>query len=88
MSRKVLFAIIIFLVSSLSFFFVMSAGQYFRIKGSFTPDDIWTAGHPGKVTFDIGTSYSGSAAMIDTDGYLTGVFWVSKIGWVRMDHQE
>ncbi len=71
MNRKVLFAIIIFLVSGLLFLTAIGAGQYFRVKGSFMPDDIWNAGHPGKVTFDIGTSYSGYAAVIDIDGYLS-----------------
>ena len=71
MNRKVLFAIITFLVSALLSLTVIGAGQYFRVKGSFTPDDTWTAGHPGKVTFDIGNSYSGYSTVIDTDGYLS-----------------
>lgn len=87
MNRKVLFAIITFFIFWLLSFTVIGAGQYFRVKGSFVPNDTWTAGHPGGVTFDIGTSYSGYSATIDTDGYLSGVFWTGMVGWVQLNHQ-
>ncbi len=88
MNRKTLFAIISFLLSAIIIMTVLGAGQFFRIKGYFNPDDTWLGGHPGKVTFDIGASNSGYASVIDTDGYLSGVFWLSKVGWARMNHDE
>lgn len=71
MNRKIVFAIIIILLSGLLIGSTMGAGQFFRVRGFFIPDLDWPGGRPGKVTFDIGASNSGASTVIDTDGYLS-----------------
>ena len=88
MNRKIFFAILVLLVCSFLAFNAIGAGQYFRIHGFFIPDDTWTGWHPWKVTFDIGTSNSGFAAGIDSDGYLSGSFWLGNVGWAVFNHLE
>lgn len=88
MNRKIVFAIIIILLSGLLIGSTMGAGQFFRVRGFFIPDLEWPGGRPGKVTFDIGASNSGASTVIDTDGYLSGSFWLGMVGWARMNHEE
>lgn len=88
MNRKIFFAIIAVFFGALVLLEALWAGQYFRIRGFFLPNDSWTGGHPGKVTFDIGDSNSGYAATIDTAWYLSGYFWLGNVGWATFSHQE
>lgn len=88
MNRKIFFAIIVTIITSCILFSAIGAGSSFRIRGFFTPNDSWTGGHPGKVTFDIGSSNSGFASIIDTDGYLSGYFWLGNVGWATFTHTE
>lgn len=62
--------------------------NYFRIRGYFIPDDTWPLGHPGIVSFDIGATNSGFAPGIDPDGYLSGSFWLGKVGWATFSHTD
>jgi hypothetical protein len=55
-------------------------GRFFRIRGDFTPNPSWTLGKPGRVLFDIWPSNSLYYAGVDTDGYLTGAFWLWNVG--------
>lgn len=86
MNRKLFFAIII--VFSFFLFIVsgFSVGDFFRIRGFFEPLDTWTGWHPGKVSFDLGTANSGYTSGIDTDGYLSGRFWLGNVWWGVFDH--
>lgn len=88
MNRKIFFAILATFLCFFCLLEVIGAGQFFRIKGYFIPNDTWTGGHPGKVTFDIGASYSGFAAGIDLDGYLSGTFWLGNVGWTTFSHLD
>lgn len=86
MNRKLFFAIIV--VFSFCLFIVsgFSVGDFFRIRGFFEPLDTWTGGHPGKVSFDLWSYNSGYTAGIDTDGYLSGRFWLGNVWWWVFDH--
>jgi hypothetical protein len=86
MNRKLFFAIII--VFSFFLFIVsgFSVGDFFRIRGFFEPLDTWTGWHPGKVSFDLGPTNSWYTAGIDTDGYLSGRFWLGNVWWGAFDH--
>ena len=81
MNRKILLAFILLVISWFSILNTDGVGQFFRIRWYFAPDDTWLAGHPGRVAFDIGESNSGHASVINTDGYLSGVFWLGNVGW-------
>jgi hypothetical protein len=72
----------------LGVFTVDWVGKYFRIRWEFTPDPSWPLGHPGKVTFDIGTTNSGYTAWVDIDGYLSGAFWLGNVGWWTFNHAD
>jgi len=87
MNRKIFFAILSVLFVVFFLFEVFGEGQFFRIRGYFIPNESWTGGHPGKVTFDIGETYSGFAAGIDQDGYLSGTFWFGNVGWAIFNHE-
>jgi len=88
MNRKIFFAILLVLLGWAILFDALGAGQYFRIRWFFTPNDSWTWGHPGIVSFNIGTINSGSVATIDVDGYLSGAFWLGTVGWATFNHTE
>ena len=81
MNRKIIFAIILTTIATIGVFEAFSVGQFFRIRGNFLPDASWTLGKPGRVLFDIGVSNSGFTSGIDTDGYLSGAFWLGNVGW-------
>ncbi len=88
MNRKIFFAIILFCIFWLFTFEALWVGKYFRIRGYFVPDDNWTLGHPGKVSFDIGTTNSGFAPGIDPDGYLSGSLWLGNVWWTTFNHAD
>ncbi len=88
MNRKTFFAIILICICWLFVFNALSLSNYFRIRGYFIPDDTWPLGHPGIVSFDIGATNSGFAPGIDPDGYLSGSFWLGKVGWATFSHTD
>ena len=88
MNRKIFFAIIVCIFFSLIALDATWAGKFFRITGYFNPLDTWSGGHPGKVSFDIGTTNSGYSAGIDVDGYLSWVFWLWNVGWGTFNHAD
>jgi hypothetical protein len=86
MNRKILFAMIVSIVMWVAIFDVAWVGKFFRITGDFLPDDTWSGWHPGKIIFDIGTTNSGYYAWVDAMGYLSGYFWLGKVGWSTFSH--
>ena len=87
MNRKIFFSIILCIFIGFTTFDVLGVARFFRIHGFFDPLDTWTGGHPGKVSFDIGTTNSGYNAGIDADGYLSGIFWLGNVGWGIFNHE-
>jgi len=60
---------------------VFSSNNISRMRGSFSPVNTWTWGHPGVVLFDIEPAGSGYTATRDQYGYLTGFFWLGNVWW-------
>lgn len=88
MNRKIFFAIILVIFFSVTLIDVLGAGRFFRITWSFTPDDNWIWGHPGRVLFDLWVTNSWASAGIDPAGYLSGNFWLGNVGWATFSHNE
>ncbi len=86
MIRKFLLAFLVIILSSFLVLNTEWVGNFFRIRGFFTPIDTWPAGHPGKVIFDIWVSNSGYAPIINIDGYLSWVFWLGNVWWATFNH--
>ena len=88
MNRKLIFAIMLIVLTVGGVFNTFWVGKFFRIRGDFTPSLSWSWGYPGRVLFDIatGSTNSGFAPGIDLDGYLSGSFWLGNVGWTTFNH--
>ena len=86
MNRKILLSILGASVFFFTLSYTVGLEQFFRIRGYFDPLSSWTLGHPGRVTFDIGNSNSGSSSNVDVDGNLSGSFWLGNVGWGTFNH--
>ncbi|MFZ2256197.1 MAG: hypothetical protein WAW30_06655 [Patescibacteria group bacterium] len=79
MKRKILLLISVTTIIVASMVAVFSSNNISRMRGSFSPVNTWTGGHPGVVLFDIEPAGSGYTATRDQYGYLTGFFWLGNV---------
>lgn len=86
MKRKFFIVFSVIIVLSTLILSVSSAGRTFRLRWFFEPENTWTWGHPGLVTFDLGAVNTGYVATIDEAGYLSWYFWLGNVWWGTFSH--
>lgn len=65
MKRKFFILFVVFFVSFTVVLSVFSASRLFRVRGLFNPETTWTGGHPGIITYELGSANSGYTSLID-----------------------